>query len=124
VPLSQSINPNQQSGSSPGSGSDTNGKESFQISASISLPKGGGAIRGMGEKFAANPVTGTGSMTVPIATSAGRSDSGFSFHFGLFQFWYGLFGFDGSLWRGSFLMERKLDTFRIEAGAYLNRGVR
>ncbi|MGH8657945.1 MAG: SpvB/TcaC N-terminal domain-containing protein, partial [Gammaproteobacteria bacterium] len=30
----------------------------------------------MGEKFAANPVTGTGSMTVPIATSPGRS--GFS----------------------------------------------
>jgi hypothetical protein len=27
---------------------------------SISLPKGGGAIRGIGEKFAANPVTGTG----------------------------------------------------------------
>lgn len=26
----------------------------------ISLPKGGGAIRGMGEKFAANPVTGAG----------------------------------------------------------------
>jgi hypothetical protein len=30
----------------------------------------------MGEKFAANPVTGTGSMSVPIATSPGRS--GFS----------------------------------------------
>ena len=43
---------------------------------SISLPKGGGAIRGIGEKFAANPVTGTGSLTVPIATSPGRS--GFS----------------------------------------------
>src|SRR2546425_2041 len=42
----------------------------------ISLPKGGGAIRGIGEKFAANPVTGTGSMTVPIFTSPGRS--GFS----------------------------------------------
>ena len=39
----------------------------------ISLPKGGGAIRGIGEKFAANPVTGTGSMAVPIATSPGRS---------------------------------------------------
>ncbi len=26
---------------------------------SISLPKGGGAIKGIGEKFAANPVTGT-----------------------------------------------------------------
>ena len=42
----------------------------------ISLPKGGGAIRGMGEKFAANPVTGTGSMNVPIATSPGRSGFG------------------------------------------------
>jgi hypothetical protein len=26
----------------------------------ITLPKGGGAIKGIGEKFAANPVTGTG----------------------------------------------------------------
>jgi Salmonella virulence plasmid 65kDa B protein len=43
---------------------------------SISLPKGGGAIRGMGEKFAANPVTGTGSMSVPIVTSPGRSGFG------------------------------------------------
>src|SRR5215467_12968893 len=43
---------------------------------SISLPKGGGAIRGIGEKFAANPVTGTGSITVPIATSPGRSGFG------------------------------------------------
>jgi RHS repeat-associated protein len=42
----------------------------------ISLPKGGGAIRGMGEKFAANPVSGTGSMSVPIATSSGRSGFG------------------------------------------------
>jgi hypothetical protein len=30
----------------------------------ISLPKGGGAIRGIGEKFAANPFTGTGSLSV------------------------------------------------------------
>ena len=43
---------------------------------SISLPKGGGAIRGMGEKFAANPVTGTGSLSVPIPTSPGRSGFG------------------------------------------------
>src|SRR5436190_8212112 len=42
----------------------------------LSLPKGGGAIRGIGEKFAANPVTGTGSMSVPIATSPGRSGFG------------------------------------------------
>lgn len=45
-------------------------------SPAINLPKGGGAIRGMGEKFAANPVTGTGSMLVPIATSPGRSGFG------------------------------------------------
>jgi RHS repeat-associated protein len=43
---------------------------------SISFPKSGGAIRGIGEKFAANPVTGTGSVTVPIATSPGRSGFG------------------------------------------------
>src|ERR1043165_6961619 len=42
----------------------------------ISCPKGGGAIRGIGEKFAANPVTGTCQLTIPIATSPGRSDFG------------------------------------------------
>ncbi len=40
------------------------------------LAQGGGAIRSIGEKFAANPVTGTGSMSVPIATSPGRSGFG------------------------------------------------
>ncbi len=50
---------------------------SFAASApTIQLPKGGGAIRGMGEKFAANPVTGTGSMSVPIPTSSGRAGFG------------------------------------------------
>jgi hypothetical protein len=43
---------------------------------SINLPKGGGAIRGIGEKFAANPVTGTGSMSVPIVISPGRAGFG------------------------------------------------
>jgi len=77
VPVNQPTNSRQTSDSFPGSGAAIGGKESFQISApSISLPKGGGAIRGMGEKFAANRVTGTGSMTVPIATSPGRSGFG------------------------------------------------
>src|SRR5262245_47867299 len=52
------------------------GAEQKQATPSISLPKGGGAIRGIGEKFAANPVTGTGSMSVPLATSPGRSGFG------------------------------------------------
>src|SRR5262245_5911689 len=42
----------------------------------LALPKGGGAIRGIGEKFSANPVTGTGSLSVPIFTSPGRSGFG------------------------------------------------
>src|SRR3989337_520469 len=50
--------------------------EQKQAAPSISLPKGGGAIRGIGEKFAANPVTGTGSMSIPIAASPGRSGFG------------------------------------------------
>lgn len=40
------------------------------------LPKGGGAIRGIGEKLTAHPGTGTGAMTIPIATSPGRSGFG------------------------------------------------
>jgi RHS repeat-associated protein len=39
----------------------------------LNLPKGGGAIRGIDEKFAANPMTGASSLTVPIAISPGRS---------------------------------------------------
>src|SRR6266852_8820089 len=55
----------------------TKGSRSTVLSApGLSLPKGGGAIRGIGEKFAANPVTGTGSMTVPLAISPGRSGFG------------------------------------------------
>ena len=42
----------------------------------LSLPKGGGAIRGIGEKFSANPVTGTGTMAVPVNASPGRSGFG------------------------------------------------
>ncbi len=40
---------------------------------SLSLPKGGGAIRGIGEKFSTNPATGTGSLSIPLATSPGRA---------------------------------------------------
>jgi hypothetical protein len=57
-----------------GTGTETEPDKSyFAPPPAVSLPKGGGAIKGMGEKFAANPVTGTGSMSVPIATSPGRS---------------------------------------------------
>src|ERR1700680_3223080 len=42
----------------------------------IGLPKGGGAIRGIGEKFQANAATGTGKLTIPLALSPGRSGFG------------------------------------------------
>ncbi|MBE9045778.1 hypothetical protein IQ255_15415 [Pleurocapsales cyanobacterium LEGE 10410] len=41
--------------------------------SAVSLPKGGGAIAGIGEKFSMNPVTGTGSLSIPIFVSPGRS---------------------------------------------------
>jgi RHS repeat-associated protein len=48
--------------------------ESFALTVPApTLPKGGGAIRGMGEQFGTNPVSGTGQMRVPIFTSPGRS---------------------------------------------------
>jgi hypothetical protein len=42
----------------------------------ITLPKGGGAIRGIDEKFKANPATGTGSLTIAFPLSPGRSGFG------------------------------------------------
>ena len=39
----------------------------------ITLPKGGGAIKGMGEKFGVNPVNGSSSLTIPIHATPGRS---------------------------------------------------
>ena len=39
----------------------------------VSPPKGGGAIRDLGEKFSVSPATGTASMTIPLPLSPGRS---------------------------------------------------
>lgn len=42
----------------------------------ISLPKGGGALKGIDEKFTVNAVNGTNSISIPLPVGAGRS--GFS----------------------------------------------
>jgi hypothetical protein len=39
----------------------------------ISLPKGGGAVSGMGEKFSPDLFTGTGNFSVPVAVPPGRN---------------------------------------------------
>jgi len=43
---------------------------------SISLPKGGGAIKGIGETFSPNLFSGTGNFSVPIYSSPGRESFG------------------------------------------------
>jgi hypothetical protein len=43
---------------------------------SLSVPKGGGAIRGIGEKFSVAAATGTASLSVPLPVSPGRSGFG------------------------------------------------
>ncbi|MFE7074810.1 SpvB/TcaC N-terminal domain-containing protein [Streptomyces sp. NPDC057620] len=40
--------------------------------SAISLPQGGGAVGGLGEKFAPDLFTGTGNMSVPLSIPAGR----------------------------------------------------
>ena len=49
----------------------------FSVSSQvISLPKGGGAVKGIGETFQPNLFSGTGNYSVPIAISPGRNGFG------------------------------------------------
>jgi RHS repeat-associated protein len=57
-------------------GQDSTQEKSPFTAPLINLPKGGGAIRAIGEKFTANAATGTGSLSVPIALSSGRGGFG------------------------------------------------
>ena len=40
---------------------------------SVSIPKGGGAVRDLGEKFEVNAVNGTASLSIPVQIDGGRS---------------------------------------------------
>jgi RHS repeat-associated protein len=70
--------PNASASQAPGAGGQEvkQGADGGARVPSVSLPKGGGAIKGVGEKFAANSATGAGSMTVPLPVSPGRSGFG------------------------------------------------
>ena len=64
--------------SDPGAGADstpdTPAGAGFRVTApAVTLPTGGGAIRGIGETFATNPATGSGAVTVPIFASPARA---------------------------------------------------
>ncbi|MBV8191105.1 MAG: hypothetical protein JO339_27955, partial [Alphaproteobacteria bacterium] len=45
---------------------------SSKSAGTISVPQGGGAVQGIGEKFTPDLFTGTGNFTVPIAVPGGR----------------------------------------------------
>ena len=47
--------------------------ESTSSTPNISVPKGGGALQGIGETFSPDLFTGTGNFTVPIALPSGRN---------------------------------------------------
>lgn len=52
------------------------GNQQSGTQAAISLPKGGGAIKGIGETFQPDLFTGTGNFSIPIATTPGRNGFG------------------------------------------------
>ena len=57
----------------PSRGPDGLLREDFRVPApSVSLPKGGGAIAGIGEKVSANPVSGSASGSLPLPLTPGR----------------------------------------------------
>jgi RHS repeat-associated protein len=47
-------------------------KTAAEILPSVSLPKSGGAVRGLGEKFSVNAATGTAAMSIPLLLSPTR----------------------------------------------------
>jgi hypothetical protein len=55
-----------------GTGGQRSSDESPELLPKISVPQGGGAIRGLGEKFSVSAATGTASLRVPLALSPGR----------------------------------------------------
>ncbi|WP_437635618.1 SpvB/TcaC N-terminal domain-containing protein [Sorangium sp. So ce854] len=63
----------QDGGSGDGKGREPGGQP---LLPALTLPKGGGAIRGIGEKFSVNAATGTSSLAVPLPASPGRGGFG------------------------------------------------
>lgn len=63
-------NTNKPTGSDSGNGSAPD--DFFVKPPAINLPKGGGAIRGVDEKFQVNPSNGSASQSIPIFASPGR----------------------------------------------------
>ena len=72
----------------------------------LTLPKGGGALRGIGEKLAINPATGSASLAIPLPLPAGRGGTAPALSLA--------YGSGGGL--GAFGMGWSLDVPRISRG--------
>lgn len=72
---SKSLNSSSQKMDGPKANAATPAGNKNTQAPSISVPKGGGALRGIGEKFSTNPVTGTSSVSIPLPVSPGRGAS-------------------------------------------------
>ncbi len=95
-------------GSPAGNSRDSGQRKSNAIEVpTLSLPKGGGAVKGIDEKFSVNAVNGTASFSIPIPVSKGRGFSpslSLSYNSGAGN---GIFGLGWSLSLPSF--KRKTD---------------
>src|SRR3954447_15179999 len=58
---------------SGGDGPPQRGSDFLLPRPGVSLPRGGGALRGIDETFEANPVTGTASLSIPLGLSPGHA---------------------------------------------------
>jgi RHS repeat-associated protein len=79
-PLARAASPNDDPGSRPAAQSPDQdqplGGGSVPVLPAITLPKGGGAIRGIDEKLTVGLPTGAAQLTVPVFTSAARQGFG------------------------------------------------
>jgi len=74
VKRSNEVIPGVRKASSPENTMPSGSKESFQLQVpQVSLPKGGGAIKSIDEKFQINAVTGTASFSIPLPLSPSRN---------------------------------------------------
>jgi RHS repeat-associated protein len=62
--------------SARGSAEERSPQQNINQAPALTLPTGGGAIRGIDEKFQINPTTGSGTITIPIAISSARQGFG------------------------------------------------